>query len=169
MAKKGEIDVLDVVLRDSVKKDEDTFEIEKIEKHSPFDYIKAINSKKDLFLDQNHDSEQLEKQYNAYIINRGFSYFIDTILYANEMNLYPDIPSRVQYYYYMQSIRKGNRFSKWFKAEKNEDLNMVQKVYGVKPEVAKQYLKLLDTNDLDRLREITAIGENTKKINKKVK
>ena len=38
-----------------------------------------------------------EKQYNSYIINKGLSYFIDTIFPANEMNLNSHIPNRMEY------------------------------------------------------------------------
>ena len=50
---------------------------------SPFDYINAIgHSKKDMMAD-----EAGEKDYNAWMINKGFSYFPDTIEYANNMNI----------------------------------------------------------------------------------
>ena len=49
---------------------------------NPFEYLKAINeTKKDIMVD-----DVAEKQYNPFIINRGLSFFKDTILYANEMN-----------------------------------------------------------------------------------
>ena len=51
---------------------------------NPFEYLKSINeSKKDIMID-----DLAEKEYNSFIVNRGLSYFKDTILYANEMNRY---------------------------------------------------------------------------------
>ena len=45
---------------------------------SPFDYLKAINeTKKDIMVD-----DVSEKEYNAFIINRGLSFFNDTVIYA---------------------------------------------------------------------------------------
>lgn len=133
---------------------------------TPFDFIKSVsNSKKDIIAE---DAEN-EKHYNAFIVNRGLGYFADTVLFANEMNLYPDIPAKAQYYYYLASIRKGNRFSKWHKLEKNPDQVLVQKIYNVKPEIAKQYLKLLSKEDIAKLYELSNTGEKPKKINKKVK
>jgi hypothetical protein len=45
----------------------------------------ASFSKEDLI--RNGDNPEMnEKQYNAYIVNRGFANFEDTILHANEMN-----------------------------------------------------------------------------------
>jgi hypothetical protein len=130
---------------------------------SPFDFIKSVsNTKKDL-LKENPDNE---KEYKAYVVNHGLSFYPDTVLLANEMNLYPDIPAAAQYYYFLGSIRKGNRYSEWHKSKKNEDLDLVQKVYQVRREIAKQYLKLLSKDDLDKLRKLTDTGETTKKKNK---
>lgn len=126
----------------------------------PFDFIKSVsNTKKDLLKDNPGDA----KAYKAYVVNHGLSFYPDTVLIANEMNLYPEIPAESQYYYYMGAIRKGNRYSEWHKAKKNDDLDLVQKVYQIRREVAKQYLKLLSKDDLDRLRELVDTGETKKK------
>lgn len=140
---------------------EEVFEEEK--GLSPFDFIKSVsNTKKDLIKDNPDDT----KAYKAYVVNHGLSFYPDTVLIANEMNLYPDIPAISQYYYYMGSIRKGNRYSEWHKAKKNDDLDLVQKVYQVRRDIAKQYLKLLSNDDLKKLRELTDTGETAKKKNK---
>ena len=56
---------------------------------NPFDYLNAINStKKNIMVD-----EVTEKAYSPFLINRGLSYFSDTILFANEMNLNHHIDS----------------------------------------------------------------------------
>ena len=131
---------------------------------SPFDFIKSVsNTKKDLMKDQQDNA----KAYKAYVVNHGLSFYPDTVLIANEMNLYPEIPVESQYYYYMGAIRKGNRYSEWHKLKKNEDLDLVQKVYQVRREIAKQYLKLLSKDDLAKLRDLTDTGETSaKKKNK---
>ena len=127
---------------------------------SPFDFVKSVsNNKKDLLKD-NPDNA---KHYTAFVVNRGLSFYPDTVLIANEMNMYPDIPAEAQYYYYMGAIRKGNRYSEWHKAKKDDDLDLVQKVYQVRREIAKQYLKLLSSDDLAKLRELVDTGESKKK------
>mgnify|MGYP000935935724 CR=1 FL=1 len=60
--------------------------------------------KKNLFKDD--DKNILEKDYNSFIINRGLSYFVDTVLYANEMNLRHELNNRMQNDYLLNSIRK---------------------------------------------------------------
>jgi len=127
---------------------------------SPFDFIKSVsNNKKDLLKDHPDNA----KDYKAYVVNHGLSFYPDTVLTANEMNLYPEIPVEAQYYYYMGAIRKGNRFSEWHKPKKNDDLDLVQNVYQVRREIAKQYLKLLSKDDLGKLRELVDTGETSKK------
>jgi hypothetical protein len=120
---------------------------------TPFDFIKsASHSKKDLIRESDYP-EQIEKQYNAYIVNRGFSYFEDTILHANEMNMHAHLFNDAQYRYYLGVLRSRNRFSKWHKAEKNADLDAIQEVYSVNRTVAKMYLKTLSKEDLKQVHE----------------
>lgn len=115
---------------------------------SPFDFIKsASHNKKDLVKTSDYP-EQIEKQYNPYIVNRGFSYFEDSILHANEMNMRAHLFNDAQYRYYLGTLRPRNRFSKWHKAEQNKDLDAIQEVYSVNRTVAKQYLKILSKEDL---------------------
>lgn len=134
--------------------------VEKPKKVTPFDFIKSVSETKQ---DMMKEKPELASEYNAYIVNRGFSYFPDTVLYANELNMYPDIPNVAQYYYYMASLRKRKRYSKWHKLEKNEDLKLIQDVYKVRVEVAKEYLKVLTEENLQTLRDLTETGENVKK------
>lgn len=134
--------------------------VEKEKGLTPFDFIKSVsNTKTDLIA----GDPEIEKQYNAFITNRGFGYFMDTVLYANQMNMHADIPQKAQYYYYMHSLRKQNRFSKWHKLTPNPDLQLIQQVYNVRTEVAKEYLKILSKDDLKKLKALTETGEGSKK------
>ena len=47
-------------------------------------YLTAINWSKKKLMDT--DDEAWEKKYPPYIINKGLSYFSDTVIMANEMN-----------------------------------------------------------------------------------
>lgn len=115
---------------------------------TPFDFIKSVShNKKDLIQGSEYPA-QMEKQYNAYIVNRGFSYFEDTILHANELNMRHHLFEDAQYRYYLGILRPRNRFSKWHKAEKNKDLDAIQEVYSVNRTVAKMYLKTLSKDEL---------------------
>ena len=115
---------------------------------SSFDYIKAINeSKEDVML-----TSQDEKKYAAFIVNRGLSFFMDTIFQANEVNRNHHLDSRLQFDYLLNSIRKKKRYSKWLKPEKLDDLDIVKEYYGFGNEKAKDALKILSQDQLAYIR-----------------
>ena len=51
------------------------------------------------------DDIDAEKKYPTYIINRCLSSFTDTVLFANEMNKNPHLPTRLQYDFYINSVK----------------------------------------------------------------
>ena len=100
---------------------------------SPFDFINSISfTKADIMAD-----DLAEKQYNAYLVNRGLSYFSDTVLLANEMNRNHHLPNRLKFDFLINSISKRKRFSKWLKATEHEDLMIVKAYYGYSNEKAR--------------------------------
>lgn len=117
---------------------------------SPFDFLNAINdNKKDLFEDP-----QAEKDYSAFMVNRGLSYFPDTVLYANEMNRYPSIPKSWQFYFFLNTIPKKKRFSKWAKKDaETKSLQLIKEYYGYSYEKAKEALSVLSEEQLSIIEE----------------
>lgn len=126
--------------------------------YSPFDFIKSASFTKKDFVKESETPEQIEKQYNPYMVNRGFSYFDDTILHANEMNRLHWLFKDAQYRYYLGALRQRNRFSKWHKAEKNEDLDLIQQYFQCNRTVAKQYAKTLTTENIASIKASTIKG-----------
>ena len=60
---------------------------------NPFEYLNSINyTKKDIMTD-----DIAEKDYNSFMINRGLSYFNDTVAIANEMNIQHHLDNRLQF------------------------------------------------------------------------
>lgn len=119
--------------------------------YSPFDFLNAINLTKEDLIGDNENPELIEKQYSGYMVNRGLSYFEDTILHANEMNQRAHLFNRAQFDYYRGALRKRKRFSKWHKAEKDLDLDAIQHVYNCGRTTAKLYLKALSKSDLQSI------------------
>lgn len=116
---------------------------------NPFDVIKAITlTKEDLIND-----EASEKAYNAFIVNRGLSYFPDTLLYAQEMNTNHHLDPRLQFSYLINTIRKGKRFSKWYKPEKNPDFDAVQEYYGYSNKNTQIAMSILTRQQIDAIKE----------------
>ena len=116
---------------------------------NPFEYVNAINySKKNIMVD-----DIAEKQYNPYMTNRSLSYFHDTILMANEMNIQHHLDNRLQFDFFINIIRKRKRFSKWFKPETISDVEVVKAYYGYSNEKARQALSLLKKEQLEVLKK----------------
>ena len=112
---------------------------------NPFELIKSISSTKKDILEN-------EKDYNAFMVNRGLSYFPDTVIYANEMNKFHHLDSRLQYHFLINTIRKRNRFSKWNKSIESENINAIKEYYGYSNEKARDVLPLLSNDKLKTLR-----------------
>ena len=116
---------------------------------SPFEYNKAINETKadDMLTSQD------EKKYSPFIVNRGLSFFMDTIFQVNEMNRNHHLDSRLQFDYLLNSIRQKKRYSKWLKPEKLHDLDVVKEYYGFGNEKAKDALKTLSEDQLGYIKD----------------
>lgn len=116
---------------------------------NPFEYLKAINeTKKDIMVD-----DVAEKEYNPFIINRGLSFFKDTILYANEMNRHHHLDHRVQFDFFINIIRKKKRWSKWIKTSEVDNLQLIKEYYGYSNEKAKSVLSLLSNEQIEQLKQ----------------
>ena len=125
---------------------------------NPFEYVKAINtSKKNIMID-----DISEKEYPPFLVNRSLSYFQDTILYANEMNINHHIDHRLQFDFFINIIRKKNRFSKWLKPTEIDNIEIIKEYYGYSNDKAKSVLALFDKESIDVLRQRIYKGGRSK-------
>ena len=116
---------------------------------NPFEYLKAINeTKKDIMVD-----DIAEKDYNPFIINRGLSFFKDTILYANEMNVHHHLDNRVQFDFFINIIRKKKRWSKWTKPSDVDNLELIKEYYGYSNEKTRSALSLLSAEQINIIKQ----------------
>ena len=116
---------------------------------NPFEYLNAINhTKQNIMVD-----DITEKEYNPFMVNRGLSYFHDTVLMANKMNQNAHLDNRLQFDFFINIVRKKKRFSKWFKPEIVSDVEVVKEYYGYSNQKARQVLTLLTIEQLDLLRK----------------
>ena len=115
------------------------------------DYLNSINLNKENLMDS--DDPAWEKNYPAYVVNKCMSHHMDTVLFANEMNRYSFLPSRLQYDFYIHIVRPRKRFSPWGKKEKVNDLEIVKEYYGYSNEKAKQALRILSPTHLDYIKD----------------
>jgi hypothetical protein len=120
------------------------------------DYLNSINFSKDYLMD---DSDpQWEKKYPSFIVNKCMSGHIDTIMFANEMNLNHQLPTKLQYDFLLNSVRKRKRFSPWLKKEKIQDLDVVKSYYGYSNEKAQQALKILTKEQITFIKQKLDVG-----------
>ena len=119
------------------------------------DWLNSINfNKQDLI----EEDPSTIKDYPPYVINRCLSGFIDTIMYANEMNRYHNLDKDMQYSFYLNSVRKRKRFSPWLRKDKVKDLECVKEYYGYSNEKASQALKILDNQQLNFIKQRLETG-----------
>ena len=114
-------------------------------------YLTAINYSKEKLLDT--DDREWEKKYPPFIINKGLSYFSDTIMYANEMNKLHHATKHMQFSFFLNSIKSRKRFSKWLKASKIKDLDVIKQHFGYSNKKAQEVLSILTKKQIDYIKE----------------
>lgn len=112
------------------------------------DYLNSINTNK---TDIIHNDEA-EKKYPPYIVNRCLSGFIDTVMFANEMNINPHLDNKLQYHFLLNTVRPKKRFSPWLKKEKFDDLEAVKSYYNYSNEKADAALRILSKEQLEQIK-----------------
>lgn len=121
-----------------------------------FDFLNAINdTKKDLLT----EDPQTESSYVPFMVNRGLSYFPDTIMFANEMNQHAGVPKRWQFDFYRIGVAKKKRFSKWHKKDQStEEIKLVMQEYNYSASKAAAALELLKPEQVKELQEKYSVG-----------
>jgi hypothetical protein len=125
---------------------------------NPFDFLNAINYTKIDVICTSENPEKAEKLYNPFLVNRGLSYFQDTVLYCNEMNMRHSMDKKLQFDFLLNSIRKNKRFSKWHKAEVDEDTQLISDYYKCNIRKAKEIQSILSTDQLRELKQKMHVG-----------
>ena len=113
---------------------------------SVFDFLNSISLTKKNLLEEDHLAI---KNYTPFMVNRGLSYYPDTVLYANEMNRFIEIPREWQFSFLLNTITRRKRYSKWFKADaKTKEIELVMEYYGYSTEKARNVVDLLSEEQL---------------------
>jgi hypothetical protein len=110
---------------------------------NPFDIVTDISLNKKKLIDETN-----QKEYSPFMVNRALSYYIDTIMYANDMNINHHVDKLMQHDYLFYSIRKAKRFSKWAKKKKDSDIELIQEYYGYSYDKAKVAVSVLTDNQI---------------------
>ena len=120
---------------------------------NPFDYVNSITMTKKNMMRNSENDNLAEKDYNPWVVNKALSYFQDTVLIANEVNMYHALEKRAQYEYLINMVRPNKRWAKWVKDEANEDLDIVCAYYNVNPIIGREYLSLLTKEQIQIMKK----------------
>lgn len=112
-----------------------------------WDYVNNITEKKGIM-------EIDDSIYNSYMINKALSFFPDTILLVNEINL-SNITNQMNYDFLYNIISKKRRFSKWHKQDQvlQNKLDLIIEYFSCNMTRAKEYLEILTDNDLSIMKD----------------
>ena len=127
---------------------------------NPFDYLNSINYTKEDLLEGCLPED--EKKYSPFMVNRGLSYFPDTVLFANEMNRYHNLDNKLQYDFLRTALRKRKRFSKWNKKGSNSRVDVIKEVYGYSDEKAESVADLFTEETIAQMRASISKGGKTR-------
>ena len=114
-------------------------------------YLNAINHSKEKLMDSN--DEMWEKKYPSFIVNKVLSAFEDCILLVNELNTRPHMDKKLQFMFFLNTIRIRKRFSPWLRKSKINDLDVCKEYYGYNNEKAKEALQILTKKQLRIIKE----------------
>ena len=114
------------------------------------DYLNAINHEKTPLMDT--EDEMWEKKYSPFIINKCLAPFPDTIHLVNEMNLHNHLDSKLQFDFFLNTVRTRKRYTPWMKASKTKNLEYVKEYYGYNNEKARSALKLLNDEQIKTIK-----------------
>jgi len=114
-------------------------------------------------------TQENERDYVPFVVNKALSFHHDCVLYANEMNKVPNIDGILQYQFLLNRIRGYKRpFQKWQKRETIEDLDTIKEYYKCSTEKAKEVLTVLNDGQIDEIRKRLNRGgiEKRKRVDK---
>jgi hypothetical protein len=114
------------------------------------DWLNSINFSKENLLEESLDSIA---SYQPYIINKCMASHLDAILFSNELNQHPYIDKKMQYAYYLYSLRKRKRYSPWIKKESIENLAAIKEYYGYSDKRALDALRVLNRDEINFIKQ----------------
>ena len=119
------------------------------------DYLYSINQSKKNIL---KDDPEAERKYPPFIVNKCLSSFPDSILFANEMNKNSHLDKRLQYDFFINSLKPRKRFTPWLRKETLEEIELVKQYYGYSHNKALEAVRILTKEDLNYIRKILNKG-----------
>ena len=119
------------------------------------DWLNSVNFTKENLIEED---PSVIKDYPPYIVNRCLSGHLDTVMFANEMNKFPNLDKDLQYHFFLNTLRKKKRFSPWLRKDKVTDLEIIKQYYGYSNKKALSALKILTPDQINFIKQRLDIG-----------
>ena len=104
------------------------------------------------------EDPELEKKYLPFITNKFMASFLDIVLFANEMNINWHLDKKLQYDFYLNTVRSKKRYSPWLRKEELSNLDCIKTYYGYSNEKARQVLPLLSEEQIEFIKSKLNVG-----------
>ena len=129
-------------------------------KVSFFDLFNDISNHGDYIDNYFTVNKEMPKEYNAYMMNKAFSNFPDTIFMANEMNKYSSLSDEMQWRFYKNIVLKKKRYSTWFKSmEEKEPIELLAKMFNCSVKEMRKNIHVIPKEKLNEIVEKLHIEE----------
>jgi len=113
------------------------------------DIIPSIQQNKKVVVTQEN-----ERDYVPFVVNRSLSFHYDMVLFANEMNKNSSLDNLLQYHYLLNTVRGYKRpFQKWQKREIVENLEAVKEYFGYSNDKAKEAISILSDKQIEQIKK----------------
>jgi len=128
---------------------------EKIEKRNYLfgEFLNSINeTKRDVY-----DEDEKDVRF---IANMMLGNSVETVLYANEMNLVSHIPARAHYLFLLNMVPKGRRYAKGIKADakKVKRISVIKEYFECNDKRAGEIDDIITDEEVKTIKKLMTIG-----------
>lgn len=144
--------MIDLDGNEVVEQVEESFKRKRVEL---FDWLTDLNSGKQYLFNDNTQAD-----FVPFMINRGISQNVETVLFANEMNKHYLCNKEMVHDFYFYILSKKKRFGKWAKqsTDNKETLDLLMRHYAINRKRAIEYLSLMSSEDIDTIKKQYEVG-----------
>lgn len=120
-----------------------------------FDWLTDLNSGKQYLFD-----DQTQVDFVPFMINRGMSQNVETVMLANELNKHSLCTKEMVHDFYFYILSKKKRFGKWAKqsTDNKDELELLMTHYSINRKRAMEYLALMSSEDMANIKKQYEVG-----------
>lgn len=122
---------------------------------NPFDYVKDILGNKTDIIRNAENPAEMADDYAPFIANKALSFYIDLIMFANEMNLNSSLPKDMQFNYLLNTVKSKKRpYSPWVNKSKSATIDLIQELYSFNSKKAEAAANIITDVQVKVLKKI---------------